>query len=62
MSDLLQLQCKRWTQCESKCDDEGEEVAGEVGSVIPGDGYVGKFGDGGSDHDYGGYHTTKRSC
>ena len=48
--------------CEAKCDCEEEEATGKVGSVVPGGGYIGKFGDGGSDHDYGGYRTTKSGC
>ena len=35
------------TSCETKCDQEEEQMTGEVGGVVPGGRNAGEFGDGG---------------
>jgi hypothetical protein len=53
---------KGWAGCEGECDQEEEQVLGEVRRIVPGGRYIGKFGDGGRDHDHSGYCTTKSGC
>ena len=53
---------KGWAGCEGECDQEEEQVPGEVGHIAPGGRDIGKFGDGDGDHDHSGYCTTKSGC
>ena len=43
---------KGWASCEGECDREEEQAPGGVGRIVPGGRDIGKFGDGGGDHDH----------
>ena len=47
------------TGCKTKCDHEEEQATGEAGGVVSGGRIVGKFSNGGGDHEYIDYFTAE---